>query len=110
MPDTFTVPARDELIWLGVDLDGTLAKDVWPDTGIGEPIWENVTKLDLAICAGYKVVIYTSRSWEMYETIEAWLNHWDIPWHRIVCGKLLVRAMIDDRAINAAEESWVPND
>jgi hypothetical protein len=104
----FTIPARDKLIWAAVDLDGTLAQPVWPDPGIGEPIRLNVVKVRELHRAGYKVVIHTARGSEAYELIEAWLNHHDIPWSRIVTGKVLAAVYIDDRALNADASSWIP--
>jgi hypothetical protein len=105
---SFNIPSRDRLLWLGVDLDGTLAEEVWPDTGIGEPIRVNVTKLKEAVRVGYKAVIHTSRSWESYELIESWLEANDVPFSRIVCGKVLCAAYIDNKAISSTSGSWLP--
>lgn len=103
---------RDQLIWLAVDLDGTLAEKVWtpdnPTSEIGEPIWKNIPKLKQAVEQGYKVVIHTARPWSDYEAIELWLNYHNIPYRAIVCGKLLAAAYVDDRAIHADEKDWVP--
>lgn len=108
----FTVPQRKNLIWLAVDLDGTLAEGIWtpenPTSAIGDPIRVNVAKLKDAVKAGYKPVIHTSRPWTDYEAIEAWLNHHEIPFKGIVCGKLLAAAYIDDRAIHAGDAHWTP--
>ena len=106
---TFTVPHRDRLIWAAVDLDGTLAVDVWPEPGIGAPIRRNVVKARELTRAGYKVVIHTARGWEHYELIEAWLNHHDIPFSRIVCGKVLAAVYVDDRAVHSDEANWTPH-
>lgn len=106
------VPPRSKLLWVGVDLDGTIAEPLWtpenPTSEIGEPIWENLPKVDELKAAGYKVVIHTSRPWTDYEAIEAWLNHWDIPWHQIQCGKPLFALYVDDRGRHSEEESWLP--
>lgn len=107
---TFTIPQRDRLIWYAVDLDGTLAEDVWPNPGVGAPIEANVAKLRQVVDAGFKVIVHTARSWEAYETIEAWLNHHEIPWHRIVCGKLLAVKYVDDRGVSADMDSWLDAD
>jgi hypothetical protein len=104
-------PQRQELIWAAVDLDGTLAEPLWtpdnPTSEIGDPIWLNVEKLGQMANAGYKIVIHTSRGWTDYERIEAWLNHHKIPWHHIVCGKLLAAVYVDDRARHADESTWL---
>lgn len=105
-------PLRTTLIWIGVDLDGTLAEPVWtpenPTSEIGDPIWSNVDKLKVAVSKGYKPIIHTARPWTDYEAIENWLTHYDIPFREIQCGKPLYAAYIDDRAIHADAESWVP--
>ena len=98
-----------ELIWAAVDLDGTLAVSVWPEPGIGEPIRHNVAKLKELKARNYKVVIHTSRGWEHYAPIEAWLESHGIPFDKIVCGKLLARVYIDDRALAADEAVWLPD-
>lgn len=111
-PKGFTIPQRDHLLWLAVDLDGTLAEPLWtpqnPVSAIGDPIPENVAKLRQAASQGWKPIIHTSRSWTDYEAIEAWLNLYGIPFSRIVPGKLLAAGYVDDRAIRADADSWVP--
>lgn len=106
------IPVRDKLIWVGVDLDGTLAAPLWtpdnPTSEIGDPIWPNVAKVLELDAAGYKIIIHTSRGWTDYQFIENWLNHYNIPFREIQCGKPLYAAYVDDRAIHADEESWLP--
>lgn len=99
---------EDGLKWLAVDLDGTLAEFVWPDPGVGAPIPSAVRKVKEAVAAGWKVVIHTSRPWDNYEMIEMWLNQNEIPFHSILCAKLLAAAYIDDRNINPRAKSWIP--
>lgn len=105
-----TPSPRSDLKWIGVDLDGTIAKPVWtpenPTHEIGEPIWENVAKLREAVAAGFKPVIHTSRAWTDYETIETWLNHYAIPFKQIQCGKPLYRAYADDRGVHASAANY----
>lgn len=107
------IPQRKELKWIGVDLDGTLAASLWtpenPTSEIGDPIKENVLKLLALVNAGYKIIVHTSRPWTDYEAIENWLQHYRIPYKEIQCGKPLYAAYVDDRAVNADEESWLPN-
>lgn len=105
-------PPRSNLLWVGVDLDGTLAEPIWtpdnPTSEIGDPIWRNVYKLRGVTLAGYKVVIHTSRPWTDYEAIEYWLTYWNIPFHQIQCGKPLFVLYIDDRGRHESAESWLP--
>lgn len=111
----FVPPApRLDLLWLAVDLDGTLAKPVWtpdnPVSVIGDPIWGNVFKLRRAVAKGYKVIIHTARPWTDFEAIEAWCAHWVIPQRRIVCGKILAAAYLDDRGVHESAVSWIPGE
>lgn len=105
-------PPRQYLKWLAIDLDGTLAEGVWtpedPSWDIGNPIHENVRKMLTLMDKGWKVVIHTSRPWHDYENIEGWFKFWGIPFDKIMCGKLLAAAYIDDRAISAFDEEWEP--
>lgn len=105
-------PPRANLLWIAVDLDGTLAEGVWtpdnPTTDIGAPRWDNVAKLEEAVAAGYKVMIHTSRPDTDYENIEGWLDHWQIPWKVIRTGKPLAALYIDDRGRYSEDASWLP--
>lgn len=108
--ESFRIPGRSDLLWLAVDLDGTLAENVWePDTlsAIGPVIEANRAKLLSAVAAeGFKVVIHTARPSSEYEMIEAWLNENGIPFKFVQTGKLLAYRYIDDRAIPADAERW----
>jgi hypothetical protein len=108
----FTVPQRDRLLWIAVDLDGTLAEAIWspnnPTSAIGPPIKRNVVKLREAFRAGYKPVIWTARPWSDFEAIETWLGYHNIPFKSIVCGKILAALYIDDRGRHESEASWIP--
>lgn len=103
-------PQPDELIWAAVDFDGTVCYSTWrvdnPTAPPGEPIWENIRKLNQLIDAGYKIVIHTSRAWADYVVIEHWFNHYGIHFDKIICGKLLAKVYVDDRAVNAFDE-WL---
>lgn len=106
--DSFTLPDRQRLNWLAVDLDGTLAESIWPAGGIGSPIWSNVAKVHHAHAEGWTIVIHTSRGWEAHETITGWLRKYGIPFQAVVCGKLLAAGYVDDRAILPSAELWTP--
>lgn len=106
------VTPRERLKWVGVDLDGTLAESLWtpsnPTQLIGDPIWTNLPKLLRVVSAGYKPFIHSSRPWTDYEAIERWLKFYEIPYREIQLGKPLYAAYIDDRAIHADDEEWLP--
>lgn len=102
MQEEFVPPTQlDRLGWLAVDFDGTLCESTWspdnPHAQPGPPIQENVDELRRCVELGWKITIHTSRGWADYNIIEAWLNHYDVPFRRIVCGKLLAHRYIDDR-------------
>lgn len=105
-------PERTRLKWAGVDLDGTLAENVWrPGSDpreIGAPIERNVRKLHAMVDAGYKIFIHTSRPWEQYENIQLWLDRHRVPYREIQCGKPLYACYVDDRAVHADAPSWIP--
>lgn len=105
-------PLRTTLIWVGVDLDGTLATPLWtpdnPTSDIGDPIPSAIKKVHELVDAGYKIIVHTSRPWTDYQIIEQWLIHYEIPFKEIQCGKPLYAAYVDDRAIHADEDSWMP--
>lgn len=111
-PKPPTIPQRSKLLWVGVDLDGTLAEPLWtpenPTSQIGDPIPESLVKVHQLVAAGYKIIVHTSRPWTDYEAIENWLTYYKIPFKEIQCGKPLYAAYVDDRAINADAESWLP--
>ena len=88
----------EELKWIGVDFDDTIAKNTgYPDF---EPLEllpgarEGIFKL---VDAGYKIIIYTARSWNDHELVEDFLAENHIPFSRIICGKPLCYRIIDDR-------------
>lgn len=110
----FSIPPRDNFIWYGIDLDGTVAAPVWQSDypkswfAVGRPIDENVKKLLAVKAAGYKIMIHTARPWDHYELVEQWLIHHDIPFDGIIMGKFNCFIFVDDKAINASESSWLP--
>lgn len=103
-PSEYKSRLTADLLWYAIDLDGTLAEDIWPEDGIGHPIPEAVKYCNQVISDGGKIAIWTARPWVDYEAIERWLNDHGIPWHKIVCGKLLAKVYVDDKAI---KPSWV---
>lgn len=111
MTEPFSPPApRAELLWAGIDLDGTLATSQWspdnPNAPIGEPISGNVYKAIALHDQGYKLWIHTARPSSDYEQIEAWCGYHGIPIKGIVTGKPLFAVYIDDRNIDPRSPDW----
>lgn len=106
---SFYLPPRDELKWVGIDLDNTIAESIWPEPGIGDPKWDNIEKMIQVYEAGYKIMIHTSRYWGDYEMIRAWLKEHNLSHmvKEIQCGKPLYHRYVDDKAINADDPSWL---
>ena len=99
---------RGQLKWYAVDFDNTLCKTTGPPHfRMGEPIEENIRKLNEVIDEGYKIIIHTARHWEDYEAVEDWLQRYEVPYRRIICGKVLAHRYVDDKAIAADEEDWL---
>jgi hypothetical protein len=101
-------PEASDVKCIAIDFDGTLFQSVWPDRGIGKPIFSAFCKLEEVIQEGWEPVIYTARSWTDYEAIKAAMEdqgYYDI---RIICGKLLAVKYVDDRALVAEAISWMP--
>lgn len=90
---------NEELKWLGIDLDGVISDTKAPEYKLGDLIPGAKEAMDKLESDGWKLIIYTARPWADYEEIESWLNEKQIPFRRIVCGKLLVKFLIDDRCI-----------
>lgn len=111
MANDFHVPPRKNLMWYAIDLDGTLAWSTWtPDqkrSVIGDPINENIEKLEEVVAQGYKVIIHTSRPWSDHQMIEAWLDEHEITYDQILCGKVLAKKYVDDKAVDARADSWL---
>jgi hypothetical protein len=101
-------PDQTDTPVVAVDFDGTLVEAVWPKRGVGPAILSGFDKLNQLIMDGWEPVIHTSRGWHDYHVIQAYMNAMGYPNIRIVCGKLLAMAYIDDRAINATADSWTP--
>jgi hypothetical protein len=96
----WTPITNDEIKWVGVDFDETIANNSgYPDYIPAEPLkgaMESLLKLDQN---GYKITIFTARPWVDYSNIEKYCEFYNIPARRIICGKPLFKCMIDDKGI-----------
>lgn len=89
-----------ELRWVAVDLDKTVADNSgFPEFKLTAPTHGAKEALDKLTANGWKIIIHTARAWENYEEIEVFLNKYEIPFRRIVCGKLLAKYYVDDRGV-----------
>lgn len=100
---------NQDLRWIGVDFDNVIARSIWPKAGIGEAMPGVKKSLTTLVKKGYKIVIWTARPWSDYENIERWCKDRDLPVRRIICGKPLVRWLVDDRNVAfdpKKKDSW----
>lgn len=92
---------EDEMLWLGTDLDATIADSSgYPNYKLTEPLPGAVEALQELNRRGWKIVIFTARPSADYRMIESFLNDHKIPFKMIICGKLLCKYYIDDRNIS----------
>lgn len=90
-----------ELNWLGVDFDDVIAHNTgYPDFTPLEPLKGTQEALSLLHDRGWKIKIYTARPWSDHRMIERYLKQHNIYFDDVVCGKMLVKWMIDDRNIS----------
>lgn len=98
MKNKYDIKVSDnELSWLGIDLDKTIAQGVWPSAGIGkfDESWRKA--ITQAHKKGYKIVIYTARASGDYKAIKEWCRDNKIPFDQIITGKPLFKMTFDDR-------------
>lgn len=83
-----------------IDLDGTLAANVWPATHIGNALADGVDALLHYVEQGYEVVVYTARPDSHRERIWSWLrrNGLENAVYDVVTGKPNAGVYLDDRA------------
>jgi hypothetical protein len=94
---------------IAFDFDQTIAmysKKYWNTKYVvkvpirAKPNWEVVRLMNSLSKEGHKVVVYTSRWWGDYNTIETWLLKHDIAYHDIICGRFKADVYICDKSIN----------
>lgn len=85
---------------VAIDLDGVLAKDVWPWNAVGE-LLPGARELVLHYFdQGYQVVVYTARPASHARMVWDWLrrNVLDYAIYDVVTNKPVAGLYIDDRA------------
>lgn len=96
--------------WIGVDLDGTLAKyDGWVnELHIGDPVPDMLFRVKKWVADGVRVRIMTARYWHgprVHEAIQDWCEKHGLPRLEVTCQKdYAMRELWDDRAVQV-----VPN-
>lgn len=75
-----------------VDYDGTI------ELREGQPNHQLIEWMKRRKTAGFRLIIWSSRDWMYYDYIKYWLDHWEVPYDTIYCGKPLGDLYIDDRA------------
>lgn len=89
-----------ELKWIGIDFDDTICHNSgMPDFTPTDIIDGAKECIDAIILLGFKPVIYTARTWAEYNIVEDFVNRHNLPITKIICGKPLFRAVIDDRNV-----------
>ena len=91
---------------LVIDLDGVICEEKPTfERSLALPVPGAVSTLKaLKNTYGYKIIIYTARSWSEYEMTKAWLCKEEVPHDLLVMGKPVGDYWIDDRAIKFT--SW----
>lgn len=110
--DSFIAPPPlGKLKWYAIDFDGTIATSTWsidnPNAKPGPPLEGVRFKLWEIWDSGNKIAVHTARSYADFNIIEAYMYHYDLPFNRIFCGKLLAHVYIDDRNKLISEKSWL---
>src|SRR5260221_13995150 len=84
---------------VSMDLDGCLAKIVWPTRYVvGEPIPDGLKLLRYYASKGFSICIHTSRGQQDYDTIWNWIRKHNLPVDKVKCDKPIAAVYIDDRA------------
>lgn len=97
----------ENLIWVLVDFDKVIHQrdENDPTYAIKNRPVKGVKRALMRLKKeGFKIVVYTARSWEEYIAIKKWLKYWKIPHDKIICGKVLGVIYIDDRGYRF--EDW----
>ena len=96
-------PIQDDDLPSGVDFDKTIAENT------GHPLYIPIEGADRflnkLVELGETIVIHTSRPDADKHKIKAWMEHYNLPFHEISCGKRLFKVYYDDKAVRY-EGNW----
>tara|TARA_B100000401_G_C52522806_1_gene585207 strand:+ start:278 stop:580 length:303 start_codon:yes stop_codon:yes gene_type:complete len=88
-----------------IDLDGTICSEEKQFSRALAKIKDGAKEsLEKLRDKGYKIIIYSARTWAEYEMTENWLKENKVPYDQIILGKPQGDYWIDDRAIRFS--SW----
>ena len=88
-----------------IDLDGTICSEEKQFSRALAKIKDGAKEcLEKLREKGYKIIIYSARTWAEYEMTENWLKENKVPYDQIILGKPQGDYWIDDRAIRF--RSW----
>lgn len=88
-----------------IDLDGTICSEEKQFSRALAKIKDGAKEsLEKLRDKGYKIIIYSARTWAEYEMTENWLKENNVPYDQIILGKPQGDYWIDDRAIRF--RSW----
>ena len=88
-----------------IDLDGTICSEEKQFSRSLAKIKDGAKEsLEKLRDKGYKIIIYSARTWAKYEMTENWLKENKVPYDQIILGKPQGEYWIDDRAIRFT--SW----
>ena len=88
-----------------IDLDGTICSEEKQFSRALAKIKNGAKEsLEKLRDKGYKIIIYSARTWAEYEMTENWLKENKVPYDQIILGKPQGDYWIDDRAITFT--SW----
>ena len=109
----FSAPSSSDRPWIGVDLDGTLAKDgKWVDLQhIGQPVEPMMKRVREWTAQGITVKIFTARAGEPNGIlpVKAWLEEQGLPNLEVTNEKdFNMIALWDDRAIQVIANTGIP--
>ena len=88
-----------------IDLDGTICSEEKQFSRALAKLKNGaIESLEKLREKGYKIIIYSARTWAEYEMTENWLKENKVPYDQIILGKPQGDYWIDDRAIRF--RSW----
>lgn len=90
----------NELNWIGLDWDETLCHNTGlPDFIPTELLPGAKEAVEKIVSMGFQPVVYTARPWSEFHLIRDKVKEYNLPIKMIICGKPLMRLIVDDRNV-----------